>query len=46
MRKNGLGVVDTELEAGRAPLNQVERRLGLESAGSSSAVSGDNVTTV
>ena len=43
---DGLGVVDTELETGGAPLNQVEGRLGLERTSSSSAVAGDDVATV
>jgi hypothetical protein len=41
-----LGVVDTELETSGAPLDQVERRLGLELTGSSTAVAGDDITTV
>jgi hypothetical protein len=41
-----LGVVDTELETGRTPLNQVERRLGLESSSSSRAVTRHNVSAV
>ena len=41
-----LGVVNTKLESSGAPLNQVERGLGLERTGSSSAVTGHNVTAV
>jgi hypothetical protein len=41
-----LGVVDAELETGRAPLYEVERRLCFESTSSSSAVAGHDVTTV
>lgn len=41
-----LGVVDTELETSRAPLDQVEGRLGLELTGSNTAVARDDVSTV
>jgi hypothetical protein len=41
-----LGVVDTELETSGTPLDQVERRLGLELTSSDTAVAGDDVTTV
>lgn len=43
---HGLLVVDTELEAGRAPLNEVEGSLGLDGSDGSGAVTGDNITTV
>jgi len=43
---HGLLVVDAELETSRAPLDQVEGGLGLESSGSNVAVAGNNVTTV
>ena len=41
-----LGVVDAKLEAGRAPFDKVERRLGLESGSSHCAVTGNDVTAV
>jgi len=41
-----LGVVNSKLKAGRAPLDQVEGRLGLESTCRGTAVAGNNVTTV
>ena len=43
---HGLLVVDAELEAGRAPLDQVEGRLGLEGGDGGVAVTGDDITTV
>jgi len=43
---HGLLVVDAELETGRAPLDEVEGGLGLESSNSSAAVAGNNVTAV
>jgi hypothetical protein len=43
---DGLGVVDTELETSGTPLNQVEGGLGLECTSGSSAVAGNDVTTV
>ena len=41
-----LGVVDAELEASRAPLDQVEGGFGLQRTGSSTAVARDDITTV
>jgi hypothetical protein len=41
-----LGVVDSELESGRAPLDEVERGLGLQRSSGSSAVARNDVTTV
>jgi len=41
-----LGVVNSKLKAGRAPLDQIEGRLGLESTCCGTAVAGNNVTTV
>jgi hypothetical protein len=45
-RKDVLGVVDSKLETSRAPLNQVEGRLGLEGTGRGRAVAGNDVTAV
>jgi hypothetical protein len=41
-----LGVVDAELEASGAPLDQVERRPGLEGGSGSRAVTGHDITAV
>jgi hypothetical protein len=41
-----LGVVDTKLEASRTPLDQVERRLGLEGTSGSRAVARHDVTAI
>lgn len=43
---DGLLVVDANLEAGRAPLDQVKGGLGLEGGDSSVAVAGNDVATV
>lgn len=43
---NGLLIVDADLETSRAPLDQVERGLGLEGCNSSVAVAGNDVSTV
>ena len=39
-------VADTELEASRAPVDELDRALGLESGDSGVGVVGDNVTAV
>lgn len=43
---DGLLVVNTDLEAGRAPLDEVERLLGLETGDGGVALAGDNITAV
>ena len=43
---HGLLVVDAELEASGAPLDEVERRLGLESGDGGSAVARNDITAV
>ena len=43
---DGLGVVNTELETSRAPLNQVEGGFGLECTSGRSTVAGNDVATV
>jgi hypothetical protein len=43
---NVLGVVDAELEAGRAPFNQVEGRFGLEGSSRDTAVARNDITAV
>jgi hypothetical protein len=41
-----LGIVDTELEASRAPFNEVERGLRLESSSGGGAVPRNDIATV
>lgn len=46
VKSDSLGVVDAELEASRAPLDQVERGLRLERSSRSRAVPRNNIAAV
>ncbi|KAJ6446133.1 LOW QUALITY PROTEIN: RNA recognition domain-containing protein [Purpureocillium lavendulum] len=43
---HGLLIVDTQLETGRAPFDEVEGGLGLDGGNGSAAVAGDDIATV